>query len=298
MKKAVFYGVISSLFFAITFICNRSMNLAGGYWLWSATLRYIFTLPILFLFVQRTKSLDKILKEIKKDLFRWILWSTVGFGLFYMPLTMSSLYGASWFIASSWQIVIVTGILIAPVFGKKIPIKNLLISFIILVGILLLQISNMKSTNGGFLISSFLLVLIAAISYPLGNRKMMEICENRISTIERVFGMTICSMPFWIIMGGISYVKVGIPSNWQIFQSFFVALFSGVIATLFFFHATNLVKHNIKQLAVVEATQAGEVLFTLLGGIILLEDSAPNLVGIIGILIIVLGMITNSLVTE
>jgi hypothetical protein len=51
-------------------------------------------------------------------------------------------------------------------------------------------------------------------------------------------------------------------------------------------------------LAVVEATQAGEVLFTLLGGIILLEDSVPNLVGIVGILIIVFGMIANSLVTE
>lgn len=31
MKKALFYGILASFFFAFTFILNRSMNLAGGY---------------------------------------------------------------------------------------------------------------------------------------------------------------------------------------------------------------------------------------------------------------------------
>ena len=61
-----------------------------------------------------------------------------------------------------------------------------------------------------------------------------------------------------------------------------VALFSGVIATILFFKATDLVKENLRQLAVIEATQSGEVLFTLLGGI----------------LIVVAGMIGNSLVSR
>ena len=47
MKKALTYGILASLFFAFTFLLNRSMNLAGGYWMWSACLRYLFMLPML-----------------------------------------------------------------------------------------------------------------------------------------------------------------------------------------------------------------------------------------------------------
>ena len=57
----------------------------------------------------------------------------------------------------------------------------------------------------------------------------------------------------------------GLPSGGQILQSLIVAVLFWGCRNLAFFEATNLVKHNHKQLAVVEATQAGEVLFTLLG---------------------------------
>ena len=51
MKKALGYGILASFFFAFTFILNRSMNLGGGYWLWSACLRYLFMLPMLAVLV-------------------------------------------------------------------------------------------------------------------------------------------------------------------------------------------------------------------------------------------------------
>ncbi|WP_315080976.1 multidrug resistance efflux transporter family protein [uncultured Clostridium sp.] len=47
-------------------------------------------------------------------------------------------------------------------------------------------------------------------------------------------------------------------------QSFSVAVFSGVIATIFFFKAINIVKNNLYKLAIIESTQSGEVLFTIL----------------------------------
>ena len=72
------------------------------------------------------------------------------------------------------------------------------------------------------------------------------------------------STPFGCFVS-FAVADAGLPSGGQILQSLIVAVFSGVVATLLFFEATNLVKHNHKQLAVVEATQAGEVLFTLLG---------------------------------
>jgi drug/metabolite transporter (DMT)-like permease len=297
MKKALFYGILASFFFAFTFIFNRSMNLSGGYWLWSACLRYIFTLPLLWILVKREHGISEILGEVFSHPVRWILWSTVGFGLFYMPLTFASVYGESWFVAATWQLTIVAGILTTPLFGKKIPTKNLIFSGIILAGIFLLQLSHIPTMNTDGMIAALLLILIAAFAYPLGNRKMMSYCPSSISTIQRVFGMTLSSMPFWMILSVVAGVIHGAPSGGQVIQSFIVALFSGVIATLLFFEATNLTKHNAKQLAVIEATQSGEVLFTLLGGIIFLGDAFPSLTGASGILLIIVGMIGNSLIS-
>ena len=44
-----------------------------------------------------------------------------------------------------------------------------------------------------------------------------------------------------------------------------------------------------------EATQAGEVLFTLLGGILFLHDALPTPAGMLGIGVVVIGMVLNSL---
>ena len=48
----------------------------------------------------------------------------------------------------------------------------------------------------------------------------------------------------------------------------------------------------------VEATQCGEVVFTLLGGIFLLQDGVPDKAGLVGIAVIVAGMIGNSLAAQ
>ena len=77
-------------------------------------------------------------------------------------------------------------------------------------------------------------------------------------------------------------------------QSIIVAIFSGVIATILFFEATNMVKNNPKHLAIIEATQSGEVIFTLLGGILFLGDAMPAGTGFAGILVIITGMVLNS----
>lgn len=295
MKKALLYGLLASMFFALTFILNRSMNLGGGYWLWSASLRYLFMLPMLWLLLRRGKADQAILQEIRAHPATWLVWSTVGFGLFYAPMCMASCYGESWFVAATWQITIVAGVLLTPLFGGKIPVRNLMFSAVILSGIFLLQLPHLGNMEAGGSLKALALILIAGVSYPLGNRKMMTLCPAGFSTAQRVFGMTLCSMPFWLLCSGYAAITHGLPASGQIVQSLSVALFSGVIATLLFFEATNLVRHNPKQLAVIEATQAGEVLFTLLGGILFLQDTLPTPAGFLGIGIVVLGMILNSL---
>lgn len=297
MKKALIYGVLASLFFSFTFVFNRSMNLSGGYWIWSASLRYLFTLPIMWILVKRQKGMTLVTKEIRSNPARWILWSTVGFGLFYAPMAQASVYGESWFVAATWQLTIVAGILLTPLFGKPVPGKNLALSGVILAGIFLLQVTHFQNADTTHIGTAFLLILIAAFAYPLGNRKMMSYCPPEMTTVQRVFGMTLCSMPFWLLLSVYALVTHGLPSAGQMVQSFIVALFSGVVATVLFFEATNLTKHNAKQLAVIEATQSGEVLFTLLGGILFLGDPLPTAIGFAGILLIVAGMIGNSFVS-
>ena len=296
MKKAFGLGILGSFFFAFTFILNRSMNLGGGYWMWSACLRYLFTLPMMGLLLWREHGWVQVKEKISAQPLEWFIWSTVGFGLFYAPLTMASVYGESWFVAATWQMTIVAGVLLTPLFGRAVPIKNILMSCVILCGIALLQIPNIRAGAIGNILAPLALILIAAFSYPLGNRKMMAKCDG-LDTVQRVFGMTLCSMPFWLILSCYALFHAGMPSGGQIIQSVGVALFSGVIATVLFFRATDMVKNNPKQLAVIEATQSGEVIFTLLGGILVLGDSIPDPIGLVGIAIVVLGMIGNSLVS-
>lgn len=296
-RKAFLLGILASLFFAFTFVFNRRMNLSGGYWLWSGCLRYIFTLPIMYVLLLRGNGVKPVISAIKQDTKNWIIWSTVGFGLFYMPLTLASVYGESWFVAASWQITIVAGVLLTPLFGKSIPIKSLLCSCVIIVGVFLIQAVHFGSADIVGSALALVCILVGAFSYPLGNRKMMQYCPTELSTTQRVFGMTLCSMPFWIILSVVALVKSGMPSTGQTIQSFVVAAFSGVIATLLFFEATNLVKDNSKHLALIEATQCGEVIFTLIGGVLILGDNAPDVLGYVGILVLVAGMIANSLVS-
>jgi len=297
--KAIILGVTASFFFAINFILVRSMNVDGEYFLWTGVLRYYFTLPLMALVLLKDKSHKKVLRSIASKPAKWFLWSTVGFGVFYSSLSVASLFGESWFTAAAWQFTIVAGVLLTPLFGKKIPGKNLLCSCIIVVGIMLMQYSKLKlgvKANWPMLI---LTMGIAAFAYPLGNRKMMQTAaEDGLTTIQRVFGMVLCSIPFWTVCAVISCCNSGLPSGTQCYKAFLIALFTGTIATSLFFSGTDLVKNNPRQLAVVEAAQSGEVVFTVILAVVVLKDNMPTLMGYAGIAIIVVGMILSSVLAN
>ncbi len=294
--KALTLGITASFFFAINFVLVRSMNVDGDYFLWTGCLRYFFTLPLMALLLVRGRGFKHVFASIKSKPWKWLLWSTVGFGIFYSFISIASLFGESWFTAAAWQFTIVAGVLLTPLFGKKIPAKNLACSVLIVAGIMLMQYSKFKMgvrANWPMLIIT---MSVAAFAYPLGNRKMMmTAAEDGLSTIERVFGMVLCSIPFWLICAGISYANSGLPSGTQCLKAFMIALFTGTVATSMFFTGTDMVKHNPRQLAVVEAAQSGEVVFTVIMAVLVLKDDMPDLMGYVGIGIIVLGMILNSI---
>lgn len=310
--KAILIGILSSVFFATTFILNRSMDISGGSWAWSAALRYLFMIPFLIFIVYIRGNLKLLIKNMTNNLFAWILWSFVGFVLFYAPLTFAASSGPGWLVAGTWQFTIIAGTLLSPLFydrihsgegtklvRKHIPIKSLGFSLIIFLGIILIQL---EQTNGKItkelLLVGMLPVIVGAFCYPLGNRKMMEHCMGEFDTFQRVLGMTLASTPFWIIIAGYGFVISGPPSTSQLLQTFTVAICSGVIATVLFFYATELVKDHTEKLAGVEATQSTEVIFTIIGECVFLSSPVPNTLAIIGVGLIVLGMIFHSFASK
>lgn len=309
--RPILLGVCSSFFFAFTFVLNREMELSGGSWIWSASLRYVFMVPFLLLLVRSRKNLRPLLQEMRKQPGTWLLWSFVGFGLFYAPLTFAAAYGPGWLIAGTWQITIISGSLLVPLFSEtvetakgplkirgKIPFKGLAMSIIILIGVALMQLEQANQLSSKEVWFGVLPILIASFAYPLGNRKMMEICEGRLDAYQRVLGMTLASLPLWFTLSFYGLFTVGLPSSGQITQSVLVAIFSGVIATVLFFRATDMVRGNMQKLAAVEATQSMEVLFAAAGELLVLASPFPSALSWTGMFLVMIGMILHSYVSH
>lgn len=305
--RAIILGIIGSFFFASTFVLNRAMELGGGSWIWSAVLRYTFMLPPLLIIVLVRRNFKELLSTMLGQPLSWLIWSTIGFGVFYAPICFSAAYGPSWLVASTWQITIVAGSLLVPLFTEvvqteeglqkvrgRIPVKGLFISVSILVGVILIQIQQVSQISLKEIMLGFSPVVVAAFAYPLGNRKMIALCGGELDTFQRVLGMTIASMPFWAVLALYGVNSIGLPSKPQVLQSLVVALCSGVIATLLFFRATDLTKGDVHQLAAVEATQSGEVLFALLGELLLLNGKMPSMLSFVGMALVILGMVWHS----
>lgn len=309
--KAIMIGILSSFFFAFTFVLNASMEMDGGSWYWSASLRYFFMIPLLLVIVLYRRNLRALLLEMKKAPGKWILWSTIGFGLFYAPICFAAAYGPGWLIAATWQITIISGSLLAPLFYEirqtskgmirtrgQIPFRGLLMSLIILAGVFIIQWEHASQISVRNTMICTVAIVIASFAYPLGNRKMMAITNKRLDPYQRVLGMTIASLPFWLILAFIGLQTAGIPTISQVYQSGLVALFSGVFATVLFFAATDLVQGNMQKLGAVEATQSFEVLFALIGEMIILSAPLPSATASFGIGLVILGMALHSYVSS
>lgn len=309
--KPILLGILSALFFAVTFVVNAVMEAQGGHWIWSASLRYLFMIPFLLLIVLVRGNLTILLKEMNNNKLKWLLWSFIGFGLFYTPLCFAAAYSPGWLIAGTWQTTIIAGTLLAPLFvikvysqgqvieqRQKIPITGLLFSTIILSGVILLQLDHLNNVSLKSLLFGFIPVLIAAFAYPLGNRKMMALCEGRLDAYQRVLGMALASLPLWLVLAFTGFVTIGPPTGSQAAQSLLVAISSGIIATVLFFMATDMVRDNMQKLAAVEATQSMEVVFALFGEILFLSIVFPSPVAIFGIFLVMAGMAVHSFASK
>lgn len=296
--RAIIWGITASLFLSSTFIINSLISGAGGHWAWTAALRSIFLIPILGLVVFVAKQLRSTIAAIRQAPWIFLKWGIIGFGCLYTSLALASLWSPGWMVAATFQINILAGILLAPVIypdeRKKIPRRSLIISVIILLGVFIMQFEKLTELHSvGNTILSFFIVLAGAISWPLGNRRLMVDLEQkgiRLNALQRVLGMSVGCLPLLIILSVIGFTEAGAPTWAQSESSFLSALFSGFLGGVGFYQATQIVSKNTVALAAIEATQVFEILFTVIGEMVLQGAKLPGFYAQIGFVVIMMGI--------
>ncbi|WP_395843582.1 multidrug resistance efflux transporter family protein [Archangium violaceum] len=298
---AILLGLASALFFTMTYVLNRNMAAAGGFWAWSASLRYFIMVPLLFVLVAVRGGWPALWSELRRNPHEWLLWGSVGFGVFYSLLTLSADYGPSWLIAGSFQITALAGPLLSPFIytdeRRRVPLKAVSMGSLIVMGVLLMQLGHFHMAMPANAWWALLFVVCSAVAYPLGNRRLMLHLEREgvsLDASQRVLGMTLGSLPLWLVVAVYGHAQVGWPSSAQVLQSTGVAVSSGVIATILFFRASQMTANNPVALAAVEATQSTELLFALLLGVLFLGEPLPSTFSFAGAMLIVVGMVLYS----
>lgn len=294
---AVGLALCSALFFTLTYVLNRSLVAGGGHWAWAVILRYLITLPLLAAVLPFQGGLGELPQELRRHARAWLSWSSVGFVLFGIPLTWAASSGPSWLIAGSFQTTVLAGPLLAPLIyrdeRRTLAWRPLAIGVLIVAGVFTLQWGH---AHGQLHAGDWLAigaVVLSAFAYPLGNRKLLlhlEHCGCRLNAVQRVFGMTLCSWPLWLLLAVIAWVSVGPPSWRETLLAGGVALSSGTIATVLFFRATDMVRREPTALAAVEAMQAAELLFATLLGVMFLGEAWPSGYAAFGALAIIVGI--------
>lgn len=302
MVRLVALGLLSGLFFSATFILNRAMSLAGGHWVWSASLRYADMILILMAALpvfQGTAALRGVLRLFFRHWRFWVVSGSIGFGGFYALLCFSADHAPGWVVATTWQLTIMASLVVLRAFGHPLPKRIWGFTAIAFSGVLLVNTSRLDAGALTDIALGALPVLLAAFCYPTGNQLVWEAAAGnpRLPAIHsiylknpfnKVLLMSMGTVPFWCLL--IAWTAPPPPSQGQLVQTALVALSSGVIATSVFLLARNQAA-TASELAAVDATQSSEVVFALLGEVALLGAPLPPAAAVAGIALVFFGLI-------
>uniref|UniRef100_C6E0G2 Multidrug resistance efflux transporter family protein n=1 Tax=Geobacter sp. (strain M21) TaxID=443144 RepID=C6E0G2_GEOSM len=303
MTRLIITGVFSALFFSSTFVLNRAMSLQGGHWLWSAGLRYLYMFVMLsawLLLTGKSRLLREVFATYRNNWCFWTIAGSTGFGVFYSLLTFSSSFAPGWVVATTWQSTILATPLVLLLFRKRVPMRGILFTLLIFTGIVLVTCEQATAASWRETMLGIGPVLAAALAYPLGNQLVWEARHGSMafipkvesgvldSSIGRVLIMVIGSLPFWVVLTVV--LRPPAPTGGQLINTAIVAVFSGVIATTLFFKARHLARTPF-ELSAVDATQAMEVVFSLLGEVVFLGGAWPGYAGGAGVALSLLGLV-------
>ena len=328
MGKMIVWGLIASAFFSTSFVLYQLMSVQGGHWFWSASFRCFFMWLLLsvFILLQNKFNPSKLLALGKLFASHWQFWCvTGGIGLgTYGLLAFAADYAEGWVIAATYLFTVVASLVVLSFFGQSFQKKVIVYSVIVFIGVVLANVGEglRHSTSQGtdwhaLLLFGALPAFIASFCFPLGNqliwqagqpkggtthsnnimsnetrkllKKVPQVTSPLLSNpLHKVWLMSLGSLPMWLVLGVI--VQPPAPSVSQITISFLVALMAGVLGTTTFLHARSLAKQP-QQLAAVDATQGSEIIFALLGGMLLLHTPMPSGLSFVGIALVIIGLV-------
>jgi len=328
MGKMIVWGLIASAFFSTSFVLYQLMSVQGGHWFWSASFRCFFMLLLLsvFILLQNKLNPSKLLELCKLFVSHWQFWCvTGGIGLgTYGLLAFAADYAQGWVIAATYLFTVVASLVVLSFFGQSFQKKVIVYSVIVFIGVVLANVGEglRHSTNQGtdwhaLLLFGALPAFIASFCFPLGNQLIWQAGQPKEGTthhtkemsnatskllqkvpqvtspllsnpLHKVWLMSLGSLPMWLLLGFL--VQPPAPSVSQMTISFLVALMAGVLGTTTFLHARSLAKQP-QQLAAVDATQGSEIIFALLGGMLLLHTPMPSGLSFVGIALVIIGLV-------
>lgn len=330
MGKMIVWGLIASAFFSTSFVLYQLMSVQGGHWFWSASFRCFFMWLLLsvFILLQNKLNPSKLIALCKLFASHWQFWCvTGGIGLgTYGLLAFAADYAQAWVIAATYLFTVVASLVILSFFGQSFQKKVIVYSVIVFIGVVLANVGEglRHSTSQGtdwhaLLLFGALPAFIASFCFPLGNQLIWQAAQpkgdsthpttnemSKLATrkllqkvpqvtspllsnpLHKVWLMSLGSLPMWLVLGFL--VQPPAPSVSQMTISFLVALMAGVLGTTTFLHARSLAKQP-QQLAAVDATQGSEIIFALLGGMLLLHTPMPSGLSFVGIALVIIGLV-------
>ncbi|MFL0426956.1 multidrug resistance efflux transporter family protein [Moraxella sp. 179-F 1C4 NHS] len=331
MGKMIVWGLIASAFFSTSFVLYQLMSVQGGHWFWSASFRCFFMWLLLsvFILLQNKLNPSKLIALCKLFASHWRFWCvTGGIGLgTYGLLAFAADYAEGWVIAATYLFTVVASLVVLSFFGQSFQKKVIVYSVIVFIGVVLANVGEglRHSTSQGtdwhaLLLFGALPAFIASFCFPLNQliwqagqpkghsthptdaiskaasnetRKLLQKVPQVTSPLlsdplHKVWLMSLGSLPMWLVLG--IMVQPPAPSVSQMTISFLVALMAGVLGTTTFLHARSLAKQP-QQLAAVDATQGSEIIFALLGGMLLLHTPMPSGLSFVGIALVIIGLV-------
>jgi drug/metabolite transporter (DMT)-like permease len=296
---AVALALLSALFFTSTYVLNRAAALDGGHRAWTASLRYVWTVPLMLPLMRGRWT--PLWRAMRAHPGAWLLWSGIGFVLFYLTLSYAAASGPAWLVAGTFQLTVVAGMLCGPLLyrdaRRRIPPAALLCGLLAVAGVLAMQFAQ----AGGRLDRDDWIamgcVAVSAFAYPLGNRGLLLHLERagiELDATQRVFGLSLASLPLWLPVIAYAQLDAGPPPLRQVALAAGVALGAGIVATVLFFRATGLVRRDPVALAAAEAMQAAEILFATVIGAAWLGESWPHGAAAFGAGVVVLAIVLFS----
>ena len=279
-----------------------------------------------FILLQNKLNPSKLLELCKLFASHWQFWCvTGGIGLgTYGLLAFAADYAEGWVIAATYLFTVVASLVVLSFFGQSFQKKVIVYSVIVFIGVVLANVGEglRHSTSQGtdwhaLLLFGALPAFIASFCFPLGNQliwqaaqpkgdsthhtdamseltskllqKVPQVTSPLLSNpLHKVWLMSLGSLPMWLVLGFL--VQPPAPSVSQMTISFLVALMAGVLGTTTFLHARSLAKQP-QQLAAVDATQGSEIIFALLGGMLLLHTPMPSGLSFVGIALVIIGLV-------